>query len=232
MPLLKISHGFFLAQRLARSILHSLLSRKSEPKVPYRVNAHRRRKSTSSKTSFNLELRLFGGCRKNRKIVPKWWFFMVMHCGRIPKKNKQNKQKPKSSPPKKENSYGGKTHGFLEESWVLHVKLFRGKRFKHFGESAGLSSEISFFVAGKTNPELGKQTKRGMRYLAILQGSGFLDFLNPRNFPRESSGGFLDENLVCFEPWLVVSTRANPERSVHQIASFPEGSRKKGSSTS
>ena len=38
--------------------------------------------------------------------------------------------------------------------------------------------------------ELGKQTKRGMRYLAILQGSGFSDFLNPRNFPGESSRGF------------------------------------------
>ena len=87
--------------------------------------------ATSSKTSFNLELRHSSVVAKtSQQIFPKWWSFMVIliHCGRIQKKIKQNKQKPKSSPPKKENSCGGKTHVFLEESWVLHVKLFPGKK--------------------------------------------------------------------------------------------------------
>ena len=102
---------------------------------------------------------------------------------------------------------GGK-HGFFEG--VLHVKLFQGKIFKHFGESAGLSSEISFFLLGKQILKLGKHTKCGMRYLGIL--ARFSDSPNTTNFPGIFSGFFFDEIASLLRTMATNSLRIEKKR--------------------
>lgn len=74
---LKSPRDLFSPQRLARSILHSLLSRRSEPKVPYRVNAHRRAEVDVKHNILQLRVAtLFGGCKNIATNIPEiWWFF-------------------------------------------------------------------------------------------------------------------------------------------------------------